>query len=406
MNSKELCSLGLDLPGPWYVKDVQLEKKAGELILHIEIDHTTRTKFEYEQKKYAVYDHQVRTWTHLNFFEHKCQLHARVPRVKLPDGKVKLVSVPWAQPGSSFTLKFEYNVIQLVDEGMSSSGVGRRLGIGAQSVFRIIRRYVSGALATQDIAVVKELSVDETSSKKGHNYLTILADRKAKKVVGVAVGKDKEAFAHALVDMEVRGGDREKVRTVTMDMSTSYIAAVNEYMLQAEIVFDRFHIVKKMNEAVDQIRKEERKEYEGLKNSRYLWLRNNNSLTDEQKKKVEELSDVCPNIGKAYRLKELLKLVLDNAYQQRKITPLNEWIKEAWKSGLEPIRKFVKMLYHHWYGIKGYFNRLATNAYAERINLKIQEIKRLAKGYRNIHNFMIMIYFHLGGLKLKPTKFD
>ena len=406
MNSKELCSLGLDLPGPWYVKDVQLEKKAGELILHIEIDHTTRTKFEYEQKKYAVYDHQVRTWTHLNFFEHKCQLHARVPRVKLPDGKVKLVSVPWAQPGSSFTLKFEYNVIQLVDEGMSSSGVGRRLGIGAQSVFRIIRRYVSGALATQDIAVVKELSVDETSSKKGHNYLTILADRKAKKVVGVAVGKDKEAFAHALVDMEVRGGDREKVRTVTMDMSTSYIAAVNEYMLQAEIVFDRFHIVKKMNEAVDQIRKEERKEYEGLKNSRYLWLRNNNSLTDEQKKKVEELSDVCPNTGKAYRLKELLKLVLDNAYQQRKITPLNEWIKEAWKSGLEPIRKFVKMLYHHWYGIKGYFNRLATNAYAERINLKIQEIKRLAKGYRNIHNFMIMIYFHLGGLKLKPTKFD
>ena len=406
MNSKELCSLGLDLPGPWYVKDVKLEKKAGELILHIEIDHATRTKFEYEQKEYAVYDHQVRTWTHLNFFEHKCQLHARVPRVKLPDGKVKLVSVPWAQPGSSFTLKFEYNVIQLVDEGMSSSGVGRRLGIGAQSVFRIIRRYVSGALATQDIAVVKELSVDETSSKKGHNYLTILADRKAKKVVGVAVGKDKEAFAHALVDMEVRGGDREKVRTVTMDMSTSYIAAVNEYMLQAEIVFDRFHIVKKMNEAVDQIRKEERKEYEGLKNSRYLWLRNNNSLTDEQKKKVEELSDVCPNIGKAYRLKELLKLVLDNAYQQRKITPLNEWIKEAWKSGLEPIRKFVKMLYHHWYGIKGYFNRLATNAYAERINLKIQEIKRLAKGYRNIHNFMIMIYFHLGGLKLKPTKFD
>ena len=120
--------------------------------------------------------------------------------------------------------------------------------------------------------------------------------------------------------MEVRGGDREKVRTVTMDMSTSYIAAVNEYMLQAEIVFDRFHIVKKMNESVDQIRKEERKEYEGLKNSRYLWLRNNNSLTDEQKKKVEELSDVCPNIGKAYRLKELLKLVLDNAYQQRKIT--------------------------------------------------------------------------------------
>ena len=161
-----------------------------------------------------------------------------------------------------------------------------------------------------------------------------------------------------------------------------------------------------MNEAVDQIRKKDRKKYEELKNSRYLWLKNQNKLSEKQKTKVEKLSQACPNIGAAYRLKELLKLVLDNAYKQRKITPLNEWIKEAWKSELEPIRKFINMLREHWYGIKGYFYRLSTNAYAERVNLKIQEIKRTAKGYRNIHNFIIMIYFHLGGLKLKPTEFD
>lgn len=406
MDTKELCSLGLNLPEPWYVKEVHIEQNGAELILHIDIGHKARTNFKFDGSDYPVYDHQKRTWTHLNFFEHKCQLHARVPRVKLPDGKVKLVSVPWAEPGSSFSLKYEYDVIQMIEGGMSASGVGKRLGIGAQRVFRIIRRHVSHALATQDIAEVKELSVDETSSRKGHNYLTILADRKAKKVVGVAVGKDKDAFAHALVDMEVRGGDRKKVRAVTMDMSRSYIAGVNEYMLQADIVFDRFHVVKKMNEAVDQIRKVDRKNYDGLRNSRYLWLKNRNNLTEEQKTEVEKLSLACPNIGEAYRLKELLKIVLDNAYRQRKITPLNEWIKEAWKSKLEPIRRFINMLRNHWYGIKGYFYRLSTNAYAERVNLKIQEIKRVAKGFRNIHNFMIMIYFHLGGLNLKPTKFD
>lgn len=406
MDTKQLCELGLNLPSPWFVKEVSLEKKEGSLILHIEIDHKTLTKFEYEENKYPVYDHQKRTWTHLNFFEHKCELHARVPRIKLPDGKVKLVSVPWANPGSSFTLRYESDVIKLIKGGMSASGVGQRLGIGSKRVFRIIRRHVSQALASQNITAVKELSVDETSSRKGHNYLTILADRKAKKVVGVAVGKDKDAFAHALIDMEVRGGDRKKVRAVTMDMSRSYISAVNDYMRQADIVFDRFHIAKKMNEAVDEVRKQDRKEYDQLKNSRYLWLKNGSQLTVDQLKEVELLSNVCPNIGKAYRLKEMLKIVLDSAYKQRKITPLNAWITEAWKSELAPIRKFVNMLRKHWYGVKGYFYRLSTNAYAERVNLKIQEIKRIAKGYRNIHNFIIMIYFHLGGLELKPTIID
>lgn len=148
-----------------------------------------------------------------------------------------------------------------------------------------------------------------------------------------------------------------------------------------------------MNEALDKIRRQERKEYESLKNSRYLWLKNNTNLSCEQKEKVSELSEICPNTGKAFRLKELLKLVLDNAYKDQKITPLNEWMKEAWASNLESIQDFVNMLRNHWYGIKSYFKRLSTNALAERVNLKIQEIKRMAKGYRNITNFFILFTF-------------
>lgn len=406
MKSKELFAAGLGLPWPWFIRKVYLEGKEDDMILHIHVDHKRRVKFNFEGEDYPVYDHQERTWKHLNFFQHKCHLHARVPRVKLPDGKVKLVEVPWANPGSSFSLLYEYDVIKLVQEGMSASGVGRRLEIGAKRVFGIIKRHVSYALATQEIEVVRELSVDETSSRKGHNYFTILADRKAKKVVGVAVGKDKEALAHALVDMDVRGGDRKLVRTVTMDMSRSYISGTNEHMRQADIVFDRYHIAAKMNKAVDLIRRQDRKEYEELKNSRYLWLKNNNKLSSEQKIEVDRLSSAYPNIGTAYRLKELLKTILDQAYMSKRITPLNEWIKEAWKSNLEPIRKFINMLRDHWYGVKCYFQKLATNAYAERVNLKIQEIKRIAKGFANNNNFITMIYFHLGGLKFKPTIFD
>lgn len=406
MKEIPIFTAALDIKSPWYIKDVYFEEEGTEKVLHIFVDHKRLAKFKYESIDYSVYDHQERTWKHLNFFQHKCYLHAPVPRVRTIDGKVKLVQVPWANPGSSFTLLFEKNILNLVEGGMSASAVGKHLEVGGKRIFGVVRRYVGYGLATQPLEVVKEMSVDETSSKKGHNYLTILSDREAKKVVGVAVGKDKKAFADAVMDMEIRGADRNKVRSVTMDMSRSYISGVDELMPQAEIVFDRFHICSQLNSAVDEIRRTEQRQYDEIKKTRYLWLRNNSKLTEEQREKINYLGDTYPNLGTAYRLKELLKKIMDDAYLDKKITPLNNWIKLAWKSGLKPIRNFINMLRDHWYGVKSYFKRLATNAYAERINLKIQEIKRVAKGYRNIDNFRIMIYFHLGGLKLEPTIFD
>ncbi len=303
-------------------------------------------------------------------------------------------------------MKFESDILSLISANMTAKAVAKRYKISGKTVFRIVQKNVSHALATQPLEVVKELSVDETSSRKGHNYLTIMADRERKKVVGVAVGKGKDSFAHSLIDMEVRGGDRHQVKTIAMDMSRSYIAAAEETMPQADIVFDRFHIAKKMNEAVDQIRREDQKKYGELKNSRYLWLKNKTNLKKEELERLEILRNSYQNIGLAYQLKEQLREVMNDVVSSSRLTPLNDWIKIAWDSELEPIRKFVNMLHNHWYGIKTYFKKIATNAFAERVNLKIQEIKRLARGYRNINNFITMIYFHLGGLKLSPIKFD
>ncbi|KGE84763.1 hypothetical protein IX84_32115 [Phaeodactylibacter xiamenensis] len=257
-------------------------------------------------------------------------------------------------------------------------------------------------MATQELRAVKDLSVDETSRKKGHNYLTILCDRQAKKVVGVSLGKDQKAVGEALIDMEARGADRTTVRSVTLDMSRSYIAACESYMPQAEMVFDRFHLVKKLNEAIDTIRRAEQKQFkEALKHSRYLWLRNASKLSQKQQQRLDLLKEAFPNLGQAYRLKELFREVFDAAQFTKRLKPLNEWIKMAWDSGIKPIQEFVNMLHDHWYGIKTYFKRLANNAFAEGVNLKIQEIKRIARGYRNPHNFILMIYFKLGGLDLK-----
>lgn len=401
MEELPIFTAALGLESPWYIKQVYFEVHDGVKSLYIEVAHKKRTKFAYEGEDYSVYDHQHRKWRHLNFFQHECFLYGSIPRVQTKDGKVRLVDVPWASPGSSFTLLFEHDILNLVRDGLSASIAGSRTGISGKQVFRIVSRHVCSALSHQDLSPIADLSVDETSSKRGHNYLTVLADRQAKKVVGLAVGKDQEAFSHALIDMEVRGAYRDEVQTVTMDMSKSYIAGVSQTMPQAEIVFDRFHLVSKLNEAVDKIRRADQKEFAELKKTRYLWLRNNSSLKDEQRQKIEGLSAAYPKIGRAYRLKELLKEVLDNAVSSKSITPLEQWVEEAWDSGLEPIMDFVNMLNTHWYGIQSYFKKIANNAYAERVNLKIQEIKRIAKGYRNIQNYILMIYFHLGGLDFK-----
>jgi transposase len=310
-----------------------------------------------------------------------------------------LIKVPWAEEGSSFTLLFESKVLELVKDGMSVSRAGVSMRIGSGSVHRIIKRKVLDALLDEKLEPVRELSLDETSSKKGHNYLTILCDREEKKVVGIGVGKTIESVEEGLLEMEIRGGSRDMVRCISMDMWRAYIAAAQQKMGQAEIVFDRFHLTYNLNRAIDRVRRMEQRQFSDLKRTKYLWLKNYDNLKVEEKELIDDLSNQYTKIGEAYRLKELFREVLDQAQEDSRLRWLNAWMKEAWASGIPAICQFVNMLREHWYGIKTYFRKLATNAFAERVNLKIQEIKRIAKGYRNINNYKMMIYLHLGGLK-------
>lgn len=216
----------------------------------------------------------------------------------------------------------------------------------------------------------------------------------------VGIGKDQSGFDDAMLDVEFRGADKNKVKVVTMDMSPAIIAAVDRQMPDAAIDFDRFHLEQGMNKVVDQARRTEAKKYKQLKKSRYLLLRNN-SPWQKQRKDVDFLSQAYPTLGEVYRLKQLFKQVLNDANITSKHKPINDWIKQAWISKNLQVRDFVNTLHARWYGIKTYFKFRVTNAYPEIVNLKIQEIKRLAKGYRNPRNFILMIYFHLGELDLR-----
>jgi transposase len=404
MDHNMLFATALGLSSPWHIAKVEFKDEESRRELHLTIEHDKGVKFSLDGEPCSVYDHQNRTWRHLNFFEHECYLHASVPRVKDKGGKVRLVEVPWANSNSSFTLLFEAYTALLVKSGMSVTAAGNYVDESYKIVHRIIKSLVMEAITEQPLEDVKELAIDETSTKKGHNYFTILSDRERKIVVGVSEGKSKESVKSASEEMIIRGVDISKVRNITMDMSPSYIGAAREYFGQAEIIFDRYHISAQLNKVVDEIRRKEQREYHELTKSRYLWLKNSNKLTEKDRAKVDYLAETYPNIGTAYRLKEILKEVFDEAVNNHTLKPIKEWMKAALKTDLKPLHGFVKMLKRHWYGIKTYFKKQVTNAYAERVNLKIQEIKRIAKGYRNQSNYKMMIYFHLGGLDMKlPT---
>lgn len=401
MTELELFSAALEISTPWEIKEIVFkEDTEGKRSLHIQIGHERGVKFAYEGALCKVHDHVSRVWRHLNFFQYTCYLYAEVPRVKTKNGEVKTVEVPWAEKGSSFTLMFEQQVLDMFSAGMSGTKCGQLLSIDSRVAFRICRRYVINALAEQPVANVKQAGLDETSYKKGHNYLTILTDREDKKVIGIGFGKDSKALEQSVLEMEIRGGDRESIKSVTMDMSTSYIKGAVAYLPNADIIFDRFHLSYNLNKAIDKIRRREQKEFSGLAGTKYIWLNNNQNLTEEKKARLAELSTKYQSIGQAYRLKELFREVFDNAKTDSRLKWLNMWMKEALSTGIKELQSFVSMLKEHWYGIKTYFKYLATNALSERINLKIQEIKRTAKGYRNLENYKVMIYFHLGKLKL------
>lgn len=408
MSEEFIFALAMGLVDPWYIEKLSFSKGEGEIgvgKLEIDINFREGWKFLDESSKSIcpVHDTNKRSWRHVNFFQHDCYVNCRVPRIKLPDGSVRQVKVPWAREGSGFTLLFEAMSMLFVKEGMSLSGAGRMLGEDGRVVQRILDWHVEKAKTEQPLKQVEVLGIDEVSIKRGHKYLTILSDCEQKKVVGIGIGKGREAVVEGLIEMGKRDSLVEEIKFVTTDLSPAYTSAVLEFLPDAKHIYDRFHLEELLSKALDTVRKIEQEEANELKKTKYLWIRNKSNLTPKQTKKVHYLSKCFPTLGKAYRLKEQFKQIWNNAYKKPSINDLKTWMKIASKSKIVPIAKYVATLKSHWSGIVNYFKKQYTNAYAEQINSTIQLIKRIARGYRNVNNYITMIYFKLGRLDFSPT---
>lgn len=390
--------MALGLSSPWSVQTVEFQEIEGQKELHITLSFEKGFKFTGKDGNlYSAYDSVERTWQHLHFFQHKCFLHAKVPRVKEEDGSVTTQNVSWARKGSGFTLLFEAFSMFLIECEMPVSKVAEALSVYAQRIWNVFNFWVTDALKESKIEEVTGIGFDETSSKKGHAYVTTAVDLTSRKVLYAVKGKDKECIGKTVEYLKDKSVNIDKIKQVCIDMSPAYISGCAEHLPQASITFDKFHVIKEVLGALDELRRKESEEHKSLKGYKYLFLRNN--LSKNQSNQLYNFIEMYPKLGEGYRLAQMFKDFWEIENDDEAKGYLDYWCDIAIESGIQPFVKVVKMIRAHWYGIVNYVESRINNGILEGINSKIQLAKKRARGYRNIDNFINMIYFICGDLK-------
>lgn len=400
MDQTGLFAAALGIEEPIYVKKIRFDKEAGEL--HIEMDFREGARFMCGvcgAQEQPVYDTEEKTWRHLNFFQYKCYLHFRTPRTKCPKCGVHLYTPVWGRKGSGFTMLFELLVLTLA-RSMPVSEVAALMGEHDTLLWRIIRHYVDDAYAEKDMSCVTKVGIDETSTRKGHHYISVFVDMEKSDVLYCAEGKDGGTIQAFTEELKLHNAKPGQVTDVSMDMSPAFISGAATHLPGAAVTYDKFHVVKLLNEALDKVRQAEQKKNPLLlKRTRYLWLKNPDALTAKQQEQLKTLSKEHLRTMKAYQMKLTFQDIYRGGPDVRVAqAAMEKWLSWAVRSRLEPIKAFARMLKSHMVGVLHYFKSQLTAGASEGINSKIQYIKRRARGYKNIANFIAMIYLDCSDL--------
>ena len=397
MRDIDLFQLALGLTPPWQVSSSEFDPQQKRL--DIKIDFPRGSTFgcpECGQAGNKAHDTVEKTWRHLNFFQHEAYLSARVPRVRCDTCGLRLVNVPWARPGSGFTLLFEAMIMTLV-RSTPVKTVAAFVNEHDTRLWRILHHYVDQSREKADHSGVTQVGVDETSSKRGHNYVSLFVDLKGPRVLFATEGKDAgtvERFKQDLID---HNGDPAAISEICCDMSPAFISGVETSFPGAHLTFDKFHIMKILNEAVDKVRRQEQQERPELARTRYLWLKNPDNLKPVQAETIEKLTVRKLNLktSRSYHI----RLNFQEFFTQPAETAeafLKKWYFWATHSRLEPIKEAAYTIKRHWDGILRWFQSRINNGILEGINSLIQAAKARARGYRTTRNLITMIYL-IGG---------
>lgn len=342
----------------------------------------------------AGYDSHVGSWRHIALGTWRVLIRATVVRLACPAHGVLTEAVPWATPGSGFTLDFEDLVAWLARE-MNKTAVTHLAHIAWVTVGSIIERVVGRKLDKERLDRLYVIGIDEVSYRKGHKYLSVIADHRTGDPAWITEGRSRESVGKFFDEL---GPERsEKVSVVTMDMSAAYIEEVKARAPNAQIAFDPFHVVKLANEAVHDVRRTEARvrkgstEAEVLKGSRWALLKAPEDLRPAERVRLADVAALNARVYRSYLLKEELRALYwcGIAAAERHLAA---WLSWASRSKLRPFVKLARTLRKYSEGILNAIRLGVSNGRLEGLNNKIGMLKHRAFGFHSATALIAMIF--------------
>lgn len=394
MDTNELFATALGLTGGWKVVGSDFAGAGG---LRLELDFERGTHFACPEcgAQCPVHDTVGKRWRHLDFWQYRTELTARVPRVRCPEHGVRQARVPWAGPGSGFTLMMEA-MIMLLCQRMPVAEAAEMLGEQDTRLWRVLCHHVEAAQAGRDWGGLRRILVDETSARRGHRYVTNFVDEETGELLYMTPGKGAEVFEEFAREMTAHGAAPGQIELVCMDMSKSFRKGAARVFPQACVVFDRFHVMQMAGRAVDIERRLLQRRGADIKGS--LWALRGNpwTRTEKQMEIRRRLMASYPKLARAMALRDTLQDILEEEDEDS----LRWWCSWAQRSRLKTFVIVARSIREHWKGITAFMRTRVTNGRIEAINGIIQLAKRLARGFRNFACFRAIAYLKAANLTL------
>jgi len=396
----------LNLVHPWMVADVELDTEKLGITIHVATVSGEKIPCPTCGKPCSKEDHrEERSWRHLDTMQFTTTIVCRTPRISCPEHGIITANVPWAGAYSRFTELFERFAIDVIKAAKTIKSATELLRISWDQVHEIQKRAVERGMARRKDETIVHLGIDEKSFLKGHSYASILSDLDQVRVLDVTPNRDEEAAKTLMESLSEE--QRENVEAIAMDMWLAFKKAANAIIPNAEVVHDKYHITTYLTKAVDSVRKKENNSMlkigdNTLKGTKFVWLTNKENMNDKTKEIFRSLAIDELKVGRAWSIKELFKHFWNYSYRGAAESFFKRWYFRVTHSKLKPMIEAAKTIKRHVEGVMAYLKHKITNAAAEGLNSKIQNIKSNARGFRNFQNYRIAILFHCGKLNLYP----
>lgn len=403
---EEFYGQSIGVKAPWKVVSVAIKAELKEIHVRLECEKGVLWANPRTEERIQIKDYQERTWRHLDTCEFKTMVSAAVPRVKYKGGGTEMVAVPWAEPGGRFTCRYESRLIEFLLEAGAVKAAARLARVTEDQMDGVMNRAVRRGLDRRKLPQISKIGLDEKAYRLGHNYLTVLNDLDATRVIDVVDGRTQEATEKLLRTLPK--SVIKSIEAVALDMWPAYRGAVAAVLPNASEVFDRFHISQHLNNAVNEVRSAEHRDLaaqgdNSLARSKYFWLRSDLDMRTKEAIEFRDLINQDLRTANAWALKENFRHFWACKSWTRAFSFLDKWIHAARDSGLKPMERVANMIDKHAHGLLNYIHHPITNAASEGINSAIQRIKAAAKGISNFACMRNRILFFLGKLELRPT---